>query len=412
MSLTLNYQYRIYPDATQTEQLLEWLETARRVYNFALRQVKDYKNSRKCSLAYCSLHSEYIIPADHHNPTYYWQQNQLPKAKKDYPRLSVVPSQVLQTTIRRLHDAWDFFYKRGYGSPRFKKVGQMKSLLFPQFKQPPIVPPGRRDASGRGVWQIKLPKLGLVQMNLHRPIPVGFEVKQASVIRKADYWYVVITIASDISIPEPLPHGRAVGVDVGLSKFLATSDALEINPPRFFKTLQSELKLLQRRLARKTKRSNNYLKALIKVQRLHHRIANARKNFHYAVAHRLCDDGGMMFVEDLDYRVSAKGMLGKHMLDAAFGQFRSILKQVCFKRGVYFDEVDARGTSCECPNCRASWNNDLSIRWHKCDECGLEIDRDQASAIVIRERGLAKLPQDLGETKEPVQSVCRGRKPR
>ena len=401
MSLTLNYQYRIYPDATQAEQLLEWLETVRRVYNFALRQVKDYKNSRKCSLSYCSLHSEYIVPADHPNPTYYWQQNQLPKAKKDYPRLSEVPSQVLQTTIRRLHDAWDFFYKRGYGSPRFKKVGQMKSLLFPQFKENPVTG-----------WQIKLPKLGLVQMNLHRQIPDGFEVKQARVIRKADYWYVVITIASDISIPKPLPHGRAVGIDVGLSKFLATSDALEINPPKFFKTLQGELKLLQQRLSRKTKRSKNYLKALTKVQRLHHRIANARKDFHYCVAHRLCDDGGMMFVEDLDYRVSAKGMLGKYMLDAAFGQFRSILKQVCFKRGVYFDEVDARGTSCECPQCGASWGNNLSIRWHECDECGLEIDRDQASAIVIRERGLAKLPQDLGESKEPEQSVCRGRKSR
>jgi hypothetical protein len=67
-----------------------------------------------------------------------------------------------------------------------------------------------------------------------------------------------------------------------------------------------------------------------------------RKDFHFKQAHYLCDAGGMVFMEDLDYRTSAKGMFGKHMLDseavaslrasAVFGQFRTIVKYVCWKR--------------------------------------------------------------------------------
>ncbi len=86
-----------------------------------------------------------------------------------------------------------------------KKYGQMKSILFPQFKTNPLTG-----------WQIKLPKLGLIQINLHRPIPEGFMVRQVRVIKKAIGWFVVITIESNLSIPEPVPHGRAIGIDVGL----------------------------------------------------------------------------------------------------------------------------------------------------------------------------------------------------
>jgi putative transposase len=110
------------------------------------------------------------MSADYPFPGYHQQQNNLPKAKKLFPSLSSVPSQVLQTNVRRLHDAWDFFQKRGYGFPRFKKYGQMKSILFPQFKVNPITGSLRAPSVG----QITLPKLGKVPINLHRPILDGF----------------------------------------------------------------------------------------------------------------------------------------------------------------------------------------------------------------------------------------------
>jgi len=155
--------------------------------------------------------------------------------------------------------------------------------------------------------------------------------------------------------------------------------------------MQSQLGLLQRRLSRKQKRSKNYEKQRIKVARMHHKISNTRKDFHYKQAHALCDQGDMIFMEDLDYRITAKGMLGKEMLNGGFGQFRTITQQVCWKRGKYFDVVDARGSSQTCPNCGVHVKKDLSVRVHKCPECNYEADRDVAAAQVLKKRGLEKI---------------------
>ena len=397
--LTFNYQYRIYPDQFQEEKLLEIMEICRSAYNYALREIKDWCNSRKCPIDRCSLVSEYIIPADAKFPSELNQLNQLPKAKKKFPRLKEVPSQVLQQTIKQLHRAWDFFRSRGYGFPRFKKLGQFKSILFPQFKESPLTPLIKGGKEG-GIWQINLPKIGKVRINVHRPIPDGFKVKQVRVIRKADRWYVSICIQLDVNVPTPLTSpliggteggGHALGVDIGLEKFLATSDGVLVKPPKFFKKMQSKLGLLQRRLSRKQKRSKNYEKQRIKVARMHHKISNTRKDFHYKQAHALCDAGDMIFMEDLDYRITAKGMLGKEMLDGGFGQFRTITQQVCWKRGKYFSVVDARGSSQTCPNCGVHVKKDLSVRVHSCPECSYEADRDVAAAQVLKNRGIEKI---------------------
>jgi putative transposase len=186
-----------------------------------------------------------------------------------------------------------------------------------------------------------------------------------------------------------MPQGHSIGVDIGLEKFLATSDGVLVKPPKFFKSLQGKLKLLQHRLSRKQKRSKNYEKQRIIVARLHHRIDNTRKDFHYKQAHALCDVGDMVFMEDLDYRISAKGMFGKHMLDGAFGQFRTIIKYVCWKRGKFFGEVDAFGTSQECPECGTEVRKDLSVRVHSCPHCNYTTDRDVAAGQNIRNRGIA-----------------------
>jgi putative transposase len=376
--LTLNYRYRIYPDAAQKVTLFEWMETCRTAYNYGLREIKDWCNSRKCQLDRCSIEQEYILPADLKFPNEVQQLNALPHAKKAFSRLGEIPSQVLQQAIKQLHKAWEGLQSRRFGFPRFKKYGQFKSLLFPQFKDNPVT----------GL-HLKLPKLGLIPINLHRPIPDGFVVKQVRILRKADCWYASVNIQCDVSIPDPTPHGHAIGVDVGLEKFLATSDGVLVRPPKFFKQLQSKLKLLQRRLSRKQQRSQNHEKQRLKVARLHHCIDNTRKDFHFKQAHALCDVADMVFMEDLDYRVSAKGMLGKHMLDAAFGQFRTITEYVCWKRGKFFAQVDARGTSQTCPECGARVSKDWSVRIHHCPECQYTTDRDVASAQVIRNRGIA-----------------------
>lgn len=392
----MNYTYRIYPDVAQEADLLEWIETCRGVYNHALRELKDWLASRKCMIDRCSLEREYIVGASEPFPSYHRQQNHLPKAKKLIPRLGEVHSQVLQTTIRKLHDTWEAFQKRGLGFPRFKKFGQFKSFVFPQFKVNPI----------EGNF-IKLPKIGEIRINLHRPIPDGFVVKQVRVLSKVrgTQWYVVVTIESSVSIPDATIRGRAIGIDLGLERFLSASDGSFQERPKFFRSMQGKLKLLQRRASKKKKRSKNWEKAQIKVARMHNRIANRRKDFHLKMAHKLCDQAQTIFAEDLNVKGLTRGMLRKDCVDAAFGQFLSLTEWVCWKRGVYFAKVNPNGTSQTCPACFATVKKDLSVREHLCPECGYQTHRDHAAAEMVLSRGLENVSTQGRWGKETVCQV-------
>ncbi len=342
-------------------------------------------------------------------PSYLEQKRQLTQWKKDNLWYKEVHSQVTQDVVKRLHNTWEAFKARGFGFPRFKKYGSYQSFLFPQFRENPI----KKNI-------IKLPKIGEVVINQHRPIPEGFKVKGVRIVARArgTIWYAIVTIRCDISVPEPVPFGRGIGIDIGLESFLVTSDNFRVEPALFFRELQSRLKVLQRRASRKNKRSKNWEKAQQKVARLHHKINNARKNFHFQTSHQLCDQlrssgdslADMIFVEDIDFRVSAKGFLGKQMLDGGFGQFRDLLSWVCWKRGKYFAQVDHKYTSQICPECGThTGKKELSERVHICPECGYKTSRDHASGRVILERGLKSVvPMDCRERKLSGNGVLSG----
>jgi putative transposase len=408
----MNFTYRIYPDVSQQAQMLDWLESCRRVYNYSLRELKDWMNSRKCMIDRCSLEKEYIQSADVPFPGYMEQKRQLPVLKETWTGLKNVHSQVLQDVIKRLHNTWENFRKRDFGFPRFKKYGQLKSFLFPQFKESPIVGAQRSRSSNpernrRVGNQIKLPKIGLVPITLHRPIPDGFAVKQVRVLSRCrgTQWYVVVTIQSDISVPDVPVHGRAIGIDLGLERFITSSDGSFVERPKFFKTLQSRLKVLQRRAARKQKRSKNWEKAQIEVAKLHHHIANRRSYFHLKNAHKLCDQAQTIFAENLNTVGLNRGMLRKECVDASFGAFLSLLEWVCWKRGVYFEKVNPNGTSQTCPNCQAAVSKTLGDRLHSCPECEYQTHRDHAAAQMVLIRGLETVvPVDDGEGKLPGNS--------
>ena len=396
----MNYTYRIYPTADQQALMLEWLETCRRLYNHCLRDLKDWINSRKCSVFSCSLNREYIMSLGLPFPSYLEQKRQLTQWKKTNPWYKSVHSQVTQDVVKRMHNTWEAFKNRGFGFPRYKKYGQFRSFLFPQFKENPV-----KDN------KIKLPTFGRVPINVHRPIPEGFKVKGVRIVSRArgTIWYAVVTIQCDVNVPDPIPTGRGLGIDIGLESYLVASNNFRVRPARFFRDLQSQLKSLQRKASRKQKKSKNWEKAQLKVARLHHKISNSRKNFHFQTSHTLCDMADMIFVEDLDFRVSAKGFLGKQMLDGGFGQFRQLLSWVCWKRGRYFSEVDHKFTSQICPKCNThTGKKELSQRFHICPMCNYQTTRDHASSEVILNRGLEKVPTDCREWKLPSNGVLSG----
>lgn len=375
--LTMTYAYKLKPTPQQVLDIEENLNVCRKVWNYALQERKDWCGSRRSAVNACSIQREYILSADEPFPDYHIQAKRLTEARKQIPELANAHSQILQQTLRQLDRAWDDMHKRGFGFPRFKKRHNLRSFVFPQLGKNPV------DEVG-----VKLPKIGKVAWYYSRPIPEGFAVKQARVVRKASGYFVMLTLQLDVNVPDVPFHGHPIGIDVGLEYFLSTSDGVQVKRPRFFGELQRQLKLLQRRLKTKQRGSANEAKLRRKIARLHERIADTRKDWQFKLAHQLCDQGESIFVEDLDFRIMAKGMLGKHTLDAGLGQFvNQILPWVCFQRGVFYGKVDPKGTSQQCPDCGARVSKDLSVRMHHCPECGSVKPRDIAAAQVICTRG-------------------------
>jgi putative transposase len=312
----------------------------------------------------------------------------LTEAKKVYPELKVPHSQVLQQALRTLEAAFVNMWERGFGFPRFKK--KMRSFLYPSVKQ---------EWVGDG-W-VKLPKIGKVKMRMSRPIPDGFLLKQIRVVKRASGYFVQLIYQLAVNIPDVPAHGHPLGVDIGLDCYLATSDGELVKRPRFFNRLHGQLKSLQKRLKKKKKGSNNWHKLQAKIARIYQQIHDTRKDWQFKLAHHLCDQAGMIFVEDINFKAQAQGLFGKHTLDAGFGQFFNILAYVCWKRDVFFLKVNKDYTSQICPNCNThTGKKELSDRVHKCPNCGYQTNRDVAASQIIRGRGLIAVGQPV------IQNAC------
>ncbi|MEA5545532.1 transposase [Limnoraphis robusta CCNP1324] len=268
--LTLTYEFKLIPSQEQIAVIEDMLAVCRKVWNYALRERKDWINSRKCAVNSCSLQQEYIVSADAPYPNYKVQAANLTKAKKTNPELKKTNAQVLQQVLKTLERAFNSMKEQGYGSPRFKNKCRMRSFVFPQFKSNPI----------SNEW-IRLPQIGLVRMRLSRPMTEGFKLKQVRVVRRASGYFAMLSLQSSVSIPDTPASGHPLGIDVGLDKFLATSDGELIERPRFLTRLHGELRLLQRRLKLKKLGSANRHKLNQKIARLHQKISDARKDFHF-----------------------------------------------------------------------------------------------------------------------------------
>ena len=252
------FEFKLKPTAEQVLIFESWLIACRKVYNYGLAERKAWVNSRKCEINACSLKQEYIIFADAKRPTFANQCKALTQARKDFPELGAVHVHVLQETLRRLENAFVAMWDRKLGFPRFKSTNRMRSFNFKQMGVNPL-----KDGA------VKLPKIGWVKLRQSRPIPNGFELKQARVVRRASGWYVMLVLGLDVDVPDILPHGEPVGLDLGLEKFLATSQGLLMPRPSFFFSFQDKLKKLQRKMKNKRVGSSNWKKACKKVALLH-----------------------------------------------------------------------------------------------------------------------------------------------
>ncbi|MDJ0535621.1 MAG: transposase [Xenococcaceae cyanobacterium MO_207.B15] len=390
--ISFTYEFKLKPTKKQLQYLEMYLEVCRSVYNYNHGERKDWIQSRKSPIDRCSIEKEYIIPAERPFPNYNIQSNNLTQAKKEYPHLKQVHSQVLQFTLKRLDKAWDDFFKvKDRGLPKFKNKNRFRSFVYPQIKD-----------SDLGENEVRLPKIRWVKFKKSRPYPTGFDAKQLKIVRKATGYFAQIIFVSQVSVPDPIPGGTSMGIDAGISSFVATSYGELVKTPQFVLNVARKLKLLQRRLKKKTKGSNNWLKLQKKIAKLHEEVANAREDWLYKLPHYFCSQTDKIFVEDIDFRSWQKGLFGKQVGNSGIGKFiNQILPYVAWKKGVFLQKIDKNFTSQQCPQCLAhTGKKSLSEREHRCQFCGYQIDRDVAGAKRIEMRGKEAVGQPVRKKRD------------
>nr|MDJ0510727.1 transposase [Crocosphaera sp.] len=218
--ITLTYQYKLRQSRQQEPKIEHILDVCKSVYNYALRERKDWLNSRKSQTKSCSIISEYIIPADAPYPNYNHQAKSLTIAKKINPRLKSVNAQVLQQTLKTLERAFSEMKSLGKGFPRFKK--KLRSFVFPVMLKNCL-----------GCGKVKLPQLGWIKIRQSRPYPEGMVAKQARIVKKATGYYLTITFQSSELVPDNPVGKTSLGIDAGIESFVATSTGKLIKSPKF-----------------------------------------------------------------------------------------------------------------------------------------------------------------------------------
>lgn len=183
------------------------------------------------------------------------------------------------------------------------------------------------------------------------------------------------------------PTGCDVGIDVGIASLITTSDGIHVPPQNWYRKEQHKLRVLQRRVARRTKGGKNRRKAVVQLQRQHERIANQRKDFLNKLANSLIQSNDRIAVENLRITNMVKNRhLAKSILDSGWGYFVSRLHAKAEEAGRIVVEVDPAYTSKTCSGCGHVFEHlTLKDRWIDC-RCGLSLDRDHNAAINILKR--------------------------
>ncbi|MEI2580236.1 RNA-guided endonuclease InsQ/TnpB family protein [Scytonema sp. PRP1] len=350
-------------------------------YNYLLADRFNWYKHNRCPVNACPLVCH--LPGLRDNPDYYSQKKTLPLLKKTHPHYSDIHSQVLQDVVKRVKVTFDRFLSgdsngKRSGKPRFKSRDRYRTFTYPQMKDDCI--------KGRVIC---LPKSGNIKLILHRPMPDGFKVKTVSVTKKADGYYLTLSL-EDPTVPSVNPDinpDSMTGIDLGLKEFLTTSTGETVEIPQHYRKSQKRLRVIQKRLSRRKKESNRRRKAVKQLAKQHKKVAEKRKDFHFKTAKQLLSKYDVVAHEDLNVKGLSKSQLAKSVHDAGWSSFLSILTTKAENAGLLVIAVNASGTSQDCSSCGVKVPKRLHERWHSC-QCGCSLDRDHNAARNIKNRAL------------------------
>jgi putative transposase len=359
-----SFKFRIYPTKSHIEKLEMTLDLCRELYNAALQERRDAWNLNRISISYEE------------------QSNQLPEIKMIREDLKFVYAQVLREPLRTLDKAFRAFFDRikrnvKAGFPRFKSASRFNSFCYPQ---------NGFSLTGN---KLQLSKIGTIKIKLSRSV-IG-KIKTCTIKREIDKWFVIFAVET---IAETLPKtGKKVGIDAGIESFITLSDGVQIENFKYFEKTHKKLRVAERRVSRRRKGSNRRKKAALQLCKIHRKIKNQRSDFQHKISTHLIKTYDLIAIEKLNILGMSKGILAKQIHDVAWSGFFRKLKYKAENAGKSVVEVNPSGTSQTCI-CGETVKKSLSVRWHKCDACGLSEHRDIVSAQVILQRaGLALLAQ-------------------
>lgn len=376
MEFTRALKMRIYPNNEQKAKIDKTLGSCRFVYNHMLARNQKVHERRKEHLSY------------------YDMQNLLPVMKNYLPWLKEADSQALKYACRQLNTAYDCFFKKKSGFPKFHSK-RMNRQAYTTTKKTSVA----YDAENR---KVKLPFLGWMQCSGNR-ILNNPEFKYATVSKQNGKYYVSITYSIEKTIRlVAVSENQALGLDYKSDGLYVDSNGNMAGMPKWFRDSQAKLKKEQRKLRNKvgSKRgelkSHNYSKQLQKVRKLHEHIANQRLDYLHKESTRLANQYDAILIEDLNMKAIAnKGFgNGKATFDNGWGMFVIMLDYKLKERGKYLQKVDKwypSSQTCSVCGCINSETKNLSIRKWTCPHCGSEHDRDINAAINIKQEGLRLL---------------------
>ncbi|WP_096474615.1 RNA-guided endonuclease InsQ/TnpB family protein [Burkholderia stabilis] len=372
------YKFELRPDGQQERQMRRFAGSCRFVFNQALALQKERHAQGEKKLGYaglCKLLTE-------------WRN------RTETAWLADAPVHPLQQSLKDLERAYANFFAKRADFPRFKKKGRSDSFRYPDPKQVKL------DQTNSRLF---LPKLGWLRYRNSREA-LG-NVKNITVSQSCGKWYV--SIQTEREVEQPIPQGDAVGIDMGVARFATLSDGTFYAPLNSFKRYEAALCRAQQAMSRKVKFSSNWKKAKARVQRIHSRIGNARRDYLHKATTTISQNHAMVCIEGLQVRnmsrsaagttekpgrqVRAKSGLNKAILDQGWFEFRRQLDYKLAWNGGYLIAVPPENTSRTCPCCgHVSADNRRTQSRFECVECGFEENADVVGAINVLRAGHAR----------------------
>ncbi|MFP7606734.1 RNA-guided endonuclease InsQ/TnpB family protein [Serratia quinivorans] len=372
------FKFQLRPNGQQERDMRRFAGACRFVFNRALALQNENHEAGNKYLTYVKM-AAWLVE---------W------KKTPETQWLKEAPSQPLQQALKNLERAHKNFFQKRASFPRFKKRSQSDAFRYPQGV--------KLDQVNN---RISLPKLGWVSYRNSREV-MG-EVKNVTVSPSCGKWY--ISIQTEYDVTEPAHASTSlVGLDVGVAKLATLSDGTVFEPVNSFKSNQKTLAKLQREMSRKVKFSNNWKKAKRKVQNLHSRIGNIRRDYLHKVSTTISKNHAMIVIEDLKVanmsksavgtasqpgrNVRAKSGLNRSILDQGWYELRRQLEYKQLWRGGQVLAINPAYTSQKCACCgHTAKENRQTQSQFKCLECGYSANADINGARNILAAGHAAL---------------------